>query len=88
MSQNLSFKVARIHKISSDGRMKAFVDMTINDSIIIRGLRIVSGTNGLFVSMPQEQGKDKKWYDTIKCLSQEVKDEISQCALEAYASQK
>ena len=85
MSQeNLNFKVARIHKLSTNGKMKAFVDVNINDALIIRGLRVVLGSKGLFVSMPQEKGKDNKWYDTIRCLSKEVRAAISKEILNAY----
>lgn len=82
--ETLDFKVARIYKLSTDGRIKAFVDMNVGDALIIRGLKVVDGPNGLFVSMPQEQGKDKKWYDTIRCLSDDVRGRIAECVLESY----
>ena len=82
--ETLNFKIARIHKLSSQGRLKAFVDLSISDALIVRGLRVVDGHKGLFVSMPQEQGKDKKWYDTIRCVSRDVRTEIAQCVLKAY----
>ena len=82
--KNLDFKVARIHRLSTDSRVKAFVDMKINDALIIRGLKVIAGPDGLFVSMPQEQGKDKKWYDTIRCLSPDIRNEISECVLSVY----
>ncbi len=84
MSQDLSFEVARMHKISTNSRIKAFVDLKINGALVIRGLRVVSGANGLFVSMPQEQGKDKKWYDTIRCSSKDVRYQIANCVLGEY----
>ena len=84
MQNVLNFKVSRIHRLPNGGSMKAFADVNINDSIVIRGLRVVEGKNGLFVSMPQEQGKDKKWYDTIRCLTNEVRHQISSDVLQAY----
>ncbi len=84
MENTLEFKVARIHKIATAGRMKAFVDLNINDVIVLKGIRIVEGKNGLFVSMPQEKGKDNKWYDTIRCLSQDVRSQIAENILNAY----
>ncbi|HOW36578.1 MAG TPA: SpoVG family protein [Candidatus Omnitrophota bacterium] len=86
LEQTLSFKVARIYKLTTGGRIKAFVDMNVGDALVIRGLKIIEGPNGLFVSMPQEQGKDKKWYDTIRCMSDDVRAQITQCVLEGYES--
>ena len=70
--------------MDTNGKIRAFVDLKVNDAFIIRGLKVIDGAKGLFVSMPQEQGKDSRWYDTIRCLSDGVRDNISRCILEAY----
>ena len=82
--QTLSLEVTRIHKIEGSGKMKAFVDLNVSGLLVVRGLKVVEGPDGLFVSMPQEQGKDKKWYDTIRCLSSSFRGDISDCVLNAY----
>lgn len=83
----LELKVERIHKLSDNGPMKAFVDLSVNDVLVIKGLRVIQGQKGLFVSMPQEQGKDKRWYDSIRCLSPEIRDLINEKVLTAYREQ-
>ena len=59
-------------------------DIVVNDVLLIKGVRVMDGKKGLFVSMPREQAKDKKWYDTIRCLTQEVRDQITEVVLSAY----
>jgi stage V sporulation protein G len=54
--------------------------------VLIKGLRIVEGEKGLFVSMPREEGKDGKWYNTVIPLKREIKDEIERLVLEAYGA--
>ena len=56
LAQNLEFKIAKIHRLPEGSRLKAFVDVSVNDALLIKGLRVVDGKAGLFVSMPQEQG--------------------------------
>lgn len=80
----LDFKVTRIHRLKDNGPMRAFVDMSVNEALVIRGLKVIEGQQGLFVSMPQEKGKDSKWYDTIRCLLPQVRSQINDCILEAY----
>jgi stage V sporulation protein G len=80
----LDIKVIKIHRLPKESRVKAFVDLAINDILLIKGLRIVHGKNGLFVSMPVEQGKDEKWYERVRCLNQEIRSLIAQKVLEAY----
>jgi DNA-binding cell septation regulator SpoVG len=55
------------------------------NSLVIRGLRIVNGKNGIFVGMPREMGKDGKWYHTIQTTNRDVKKAIDETVLGAYA---
>lgn len=82
----LDIQVQRMFKFETDRPLKAFVDITVNDAILIKGVRILenSKTRTLFVSMPREQARDEKWYDTIRCLTPEVRDNISSVVLAAY----
>jgi stage V sporulation protein G len=84
IKEDLKLEVARIHKLNGNGSTKAFCDLSVLDSFVIKGLRVVEGEKGLFVSMPQEAGKDGKWYNTVIPLKREVKDEIDRLVLEAY----
>ncbi|MFA5060641.1 MAG: septation protein SpoVG family protein [Candidatus Omnitrophota bacterium] len=81
---NINVRIARMHKVDGNNRVKAFVDMNIADLVVVKGLRVVDGPKGLFVAMPQQKGKDKKWYDTIRCLSRDVRFAISQQILDVY----
>ena len=83
-TEDLKLSVTRIHKLEGEGATKAFCDISILDSLVINGLRIVQGKDGLFVSMPREAGKDGKWYNSVIPLTREVKDEIEKVVLEAY----
>lgn len=84
INENLKLEVSRLHKLNGSGATKAFCDLSILDSFVVKGLRVVEGEKGLFVSMPQEAGKDGKWYTTVIPLKREIKDEIERLVLEAY----
>lgn len=81
---DLKLEVARLHKLDGASATKAFCDISILDAVVINGLRVVEGKDGLFVSMPRAEGKDGKWYNTVIALKREVKDEIDKVVLEAY----
>jgi stage V sporulation protein G len=40
-------------------RLKAFCSITIDDEFVIRDLKIIEGTNGMFVAMPSRKITDK-----------------------------
>lgn len=80
-------KVKRLHKLEGEGATKAFADIVVDDELIVTGLRVVSTQdNTLFVSMPQELGKDGKWHDTVFPVKKEVREKISSLVLDAYKS--
>jgi stage V sporulation protein G len=83
-TETIEIKVLKIHRIDGDNRIKAFVDIGINDALLIKGLRIVQGKNGLFVSIPVEQGKNEKWYERVRCLNKDIREEIANTVLAAY----
>jgi stage V sporulation protein G len=80
----IDIKVIKIHRLSQDSRVKAFVDLGINDALLIKGVRIVQGKKGLFISMPVEKGKNERWYERVRCLNQDIRSLIAQKVLEAY----
>lgn len=84
IENNLEIQVQRMYRFESDRPLKAFADIIINDCLLIKGVKVLEGKQGLFVSMPQEQAKDQKWYDSVRCLTTEVKDQISEVILSVY----
>ena len=84
MVGEMDIQVQRMYRFETDRPLKAFVDIVINDVLLVKGVRVMSGKQGLFVSMPREQVKDQKWYDTIRCLTQEIRDQITEVVLAAY----
>ncbi|OGU27588.1 MAG: hypothetical protein A2057_04880 [Ignavibacteria bacterium GWA2_35_9] len=78
-------KIVRMNplKSNSGGKTVAFFDIQSKDGIVIKGFRIVNGSNGLFISSPDEKGKDGKYYETV-ILPKEMKDELQEMALQEY----
>ena len=80
--------VKRINRIDGTGNLKAFCDLEIAETFLIKGVRVVEGKNGLFVSMPQEQGKDGNWHDTVFPLTKEARKRVSEVVLTSYQSER
>jgi stage V sporulation protein G len=83
----LDIEVRRLHKLNGEGKLKAFADIALADLILIKGLRIVNGKNGLFVGMPRELGKNGQWYQTVFPLSEDMKSQLIEIVLAAYQEQ-
>ncbi len=81
-------KVERMHFLDGDGSTKAFCDLLILDTFLVKGLRVVQGKEDLFLSMPREQGRDGKWYETFFPVSKEMRKGLQELVLESYHEQQ
>ena len=69
----------------ADGRsLKAYCDVTVGDLFLIKGIRVIEGRGGPFVSMPRQQSQNGKWYDSIVVLTKEAREELSRMVLETF----
>ena len=80
-------EIAQMRRLEGEGKTKAFCDVAVS-GFVIKGFRVVDGKRGLFVSMPCQQGKDGKWYETVSPLDEETRTHVTGFILEAYGTDK
>jgi len=66
------------------GNTRAFASVAIDDMIAIRGIRVVEGEKGMFVTMPQSKDKEDKYHDIAFPLNGDLRKEISNAVLAEY----
>ncbi len=77
-------KIVRMNTLhNSSSKTLAFFDVQTQDGIIIKGFRVVDGTKGLFISSPDEKGKDGKFYENV-ILPRDMKENLQEMALNEY----
>ena len=67
------------------GHIKGLAQIVLNDQLIIRGLRIMDGLNGLFVSYPIDpfyKGDDLR--SIVNPITRQLREHIENCILEKY----
>lgn len=68
----------------NEDRLKAYVSITIDNSFVVRDLKIINGTGGLFVAMPSKKRKDGQFKDIAHPLNQETRQMIEDAVFKAY----
>lgn len=67
------------------GKMKAVADIVVNDQLQLRGLKVVDGQNGLFVSYPNDPFYKGEDYRSIyQPIGRQFRDHVENCILEKY----
>lgn len=69
----------------SMGKTRGLANVVINDQLLLRGLRIIDGANGLFVSYPNDPFYKGEDYRTIfNPITRQFKEHVEHCVLEKY----
>lgn len=67
------------------GHVKAIAQIVLNDQFVIRGLRVMDGELGLFVSYPNDPFyKSEETRSICKPLTRQLREHIENCVLEKY----
>lgn len=65
--------------------VKAMATVVLNDQLMIRGLRVMKGINGLFVSYPNDPFYKGEDFRTVcNPLTRQLRKHIENCILEKY----
>ena len=68
----------------NEDRLKAYVSITLDECFVIRDLKVIQGTGGLFVAMPSKKRKDGQFRDIAHPLNQETRNMIENSVFDAY----
>lgn len=67
------------------GHMKAIAQVVLNDQLLIRGLRVMEGEFGLFVSYPNNPlYKGDEYRSICVPITRQLREHIENCVLEKY----
>ncbi|MFN0063888.1 MAG: septation regulator SpoVG [Myxococcaceae bacterium] len=66
-------------------KLKAYVTITLDGCFVIRDLKVIHGTSGLFIAMPAKRRKDGSYKDIAHPLNPDTRDWIEQTILSEYS---
>lgn len=70
--------------LRDDNKLKAFASIVIDDCFIVKGLKVIDGTRGYFVSMPSKKQREGTYIDIAHPLNSETREMIEGKVLDSY----
>lgn len=67
-----------------DGNVKAIASVNLDGCFAVKNLRVMSGKNGLFVSMPSIKDQDGSFNDICFPVTAEFRNQLTQTVIGAY----
>ena len=77
-------KVKRFYRTDDGGNLKGFADVTLEDAITVKGVRLIEGANGLFAGMPRRKEKDGEYHDIIAVESVAFRQALTNALIREY----
>lgn len=75
---------ATVYINEGDNKIKANANITIEECFVVKGIRIIEGSNGLFTAMPSKKGVNGDYKDICFPITAEARQIINDEILRAY----
>lgn len=67
-----------------NSKTKAFIELCLDETLVIKGMTLVEGSKGLFLSFPSSKGKDGKYYNSIYSMDKEFTSRLEEVCIKKY----
>ena len=74
----------RLRKIETEGKLRAYVSITFDDSFVVHDLRVIDGNKGMFVAMPSKRLPNGDHKDIAHPINTEIREKIQNAVLDVY----
>ena len=79
-------KITKVNITAGEwGKTKAIVTVEFDKCFVVGGLKIVEGSSGCFVSMPNRKLADGTYKDTCFPITKEFREELIKAILDKYS---
>ncbi len=70
--------------LRNEDKLKAFVNVTFDDVFVVRGMKIIKGSTGYFISMPSRKMPDGSYRDIAHPIRNDFRQNLEKVILDEY----
>ena len=74
----------RVKRVESEGKLKAYVSVTFDDSFVVHNLKVIDGQSGIFVAMPSRKTNSGEFKDVAHPINSQFREILQNAILSAY----
>ena len=74
----------RVRMVEREGKLKAVVSITIDDVFVVHDIKVIEGTQGLFIAMPSKQAQDGTYRDIAHPINTQTREDLQKLILSKY----
>lgn len=73
--------------LRDEDKLKGFASITFDNCFVVRGLKIIDGSNGYFISMPNKKLANGGYQDVAHPINNDMRKKIEKKVLDAFESE-
>ncbi len=70
-----------------DSKLKAVASITIDNCFVVHDIKIIEGTDSLFIAMPSRKTNEGEYKDIAHPLNTETREQLKELILAAYRAE-
>lgn len=74
----------KVRKLTSEGKLKAIVSVTIDNAFAIHDIKVIEGENRLFIAMPNRKSPKRGFLDIVHPISVSARQYLENKILNVY----
>jgi stage V sporulation protein G len=86
MGEKMEITEVKVFPVDEE-KLKAYVTIVLDGCFVVRDLKIINGSTGLFVAMPSKKRSDGSYKDIAHPLNKNTRVAMEKRILEAYLSE-
>ena len=83
---NMEITDVRVRMVAKEGKMKAVVSVTFDNCFVVHDIKIIEGTDKLFIAMPSRKTPEGEYKDIAHPINMDMREMLSERILEKYNS--
>ncbi len=76
----------RVRQITQEGKMKAVVSVTFDNSFVVHDIKVIEGQDKLFIAMPSRKTPENEFKDIAHPINMEMREMLQERILDRYNS--
>ena len=82
--QPMNITDIRVRRVGGEGKLKAYVTVTLEDCFVVHNIKVIHGRSGTFIAMPSRKTKSGEYKDVAHPINSDFRTELQDMILAAY----
>lgn len=74
----------KIRRLNEEGKMKAVVSVTFDNEFVVHDIKVIDGSDKLFIAMPSRKINDGEFKDIVHPINKDMREKISAAVIKEY----